>query len=103
MEKRSKKAQEDIITEALDRFETAGDSWSEIYEKSIEDVQFVDADDGQWDDTSRESRHNRPCLTFDKLSAAVDRVVGGQLANMPSIKIRAARREMRTLQRSTKD
>jgi hypothetical protein len=90
MEKRSKKAQEDIITEALDRFETAGDSWSEIYEKSIEDVQFVDADDGQWDDTSRESRHNRPCLTFDKLSAAVDRVVGGQLANMPSIKIRAA-------------
>ena len=90
MEKRSKKAQEDIITEALDRFEVAGDSWSEIYEQSISDVQFVDDDDGQWEDSARESRHNRPCLTFDKLSAAVDRVVGGQLANMPSIKVRAA-------------
>ena len=90
MEKRSKKDQENIITEALDRFEVAGDSWSEIYEQSIADVQFVDDDDGQWEDSARESRHNRPCLTFDKLSAAVDRVVGGQLANMPSIKVRAA-------------
>ena len=90
MEKRSKKDQENIITEALDRFETAADSWSEIYEQSISDVQFVDDDDGQWEDSARESRHNRPCLTFDKLSAAVDRVVGGQLANMPSIKVRAA-------------
>ena len=90
MEKRSKKDQENIITEALDRFEVAGDSWSEIYEQSIADVQFVDDDEGQWEDSARESRHNRPCLTFDKLSAAVDRVVGGQLANMPSIKVRAA-------------
>jgi len=90
MEKRSKKDQEKIITEALDRFETAADSWSEIYEQSISDVKFVDDDDGQWEDSARESRHNRPCLTFDKLSSSVDRVVGGQLANMPSVKVRAA-------------
>ena len=88
--KRTDKQKEDIITEALDRFETASDSWSDIYEESVSDVEFVDSDDGQWTDSARESRHNRPCLTFDKLSAAVDRVVGGQLANMPSIKVRAA-------------
>ena len=87
---RSDKQKEDIITEALDRFETASDSWSDIYELSVEDVEFVDSDDGQWTDSARESRHNRPCLTFDKLSASVDRVVGGQLANMPSIKVRAS-------------
>ena len=87
---RTDKQKEDIITEALDRFETASDSWSDIYEESVSDVEFVDSDDGQWTDSARESRHNRPCLTFDKLSASVDRVVGGQLANMPSIKIRAA-------------
>ena len=87
---RTDKQKEDIITEALDRFETASDSWSDIYEESVSDVEFVDSDDGQWTDSARESRHNRPCLTFDKLSASVDRVVGGQLANMPSIKVRAA-------------
>jgi hypothetical protein len=87
---RTDKQKQDIITEALDRFETASDSWSDIYEESVSDVEFVDSDDGQWTDSARESRHNRPCLTFDKLSASVDRVVGGQLANMPSIKIRAA-------------
>ena len=84
------KKDDDIIEEALDRFETAADAWSDIYDLAIEDVTFVDDPEGQWEDSTRKSRENRPCLTFDKLSAAVDRVVGGQLSNMPSIKIRAA-------------
>ena len=84
------KKDDDIIAEALDRFDTAADSWSDIYDLSIKDVEFVDDPEGQWKDAARKSRENRPCLTFDKLSSSVDRVVGGQLSNMPSIKIRAA-------------
>ena len=84
------KKDDDIIAEALDRFDTAADSWSDIYDLSIKDVEFVDDPEGQWEDAARKSRENRPCLTFDKLSSSVDRVVGGQLSNMPSIKIRAA-------------
>ncbi len=84
------KKDDDIITEALDRFETAADAWDDVYDLALQDVTFVDDPDGQWDDSSRESRQNRPCLTFDKLSSSVDRVVGGQMANMPSVKIRAA-------------
>ena len=90
MKEKSKKQRADIITEALDRFQTASDSWSDIYESAIDDIRFVDDPDGQWEESTREARHNRPCLTFDKLSAAVDRVVGGQIASMPSIKIMAA-------------
>ena len=82
--------EQDIITEALHRFETAADSWQETYDLALGDVAFIDEPEGQWDETSKNNRKNRPCLTFDKLSASVDRVVGSQFANMPSIKVRAA-------------
>jgi hypothetical protein len=88
--KRNSEQQNEIVKEALERFETASDGWSDIYEQSVADVSFIDDDEGQWEDSVRESRHNRPCLTFDKLSASVDRVVGGQMAQMPSVKVRAA-------------
>ena len=79
-----------IITEALHRFETAAGSWQETYDLALGDVAFIDEPEGQWDETSKNNRKNRPCLTFDKLSASVDRIVGSQFANMPSIKVRAA-------------
>ena len=82
--------EQDIITEALHRFETAADSWQETYDLALGDVAFIDEPEGQWDETSKNNRKNRPCLTFDKLSASVDRIVGSQFANMPSIKVRAA-------------
>ena len=82
--------EQDIITEALHRFETAADSWQDTYDLALGDVAFVDEPESQWDETSKNNRKNRPCLTFDKLSASVDRVVGSQFANMPSIKVRAA-------------
>ena len=88
--KRNSEEQNEIVKEALERFETASDGWSDIYEQSVADVSFFDDDEGQGEDSVRESRHNRPCLTFDKLSASVDRVVGGQMAQMPSVKVRAA-------------
>ena len=84
------KQKKDIITEALNRFETASDSWQDCYDLALSDVAFVDDPDGQWDESSKNNRKNRPCLTFDKLSASVDRVVGSQFSNMPSIKVRAA-------------
>ena len=82
--------EQDIITEALHRFETTADSWQETYDLALGDVAFIDEPEGQWDETSKNNRKNRPCLTFDKLSASVDRIVGSQFANMPSIKVRAA-------------
>ena len=79
MVNRSPKKKQAIIDEAMDRFDTASDSWSYCYNDSLEDIEFVDSEDGQWEDSVRQARINRPCLTFDKLSSAVDQVVGQQL------------------------
>ena len=62
--KRNSEEQNEIVKEALERFETASDGWSDIYEQSVADVSFIDDDEGQWEDSVRESRHNRPCLTL---------------------------------------
>lgn len=90
MVNRSPKKKQAIIDEALDRFDTASDSWSYCYNDSLEDIEFVDSEDGQWDDSVRQARVNRPCLTFDKLSSAVDQVVGQQLQMLPGVKVRGA-------------
>ena len=88
--KRNQEEKDEIVQEARERFDNASEGWGDIYEQSLSDISFIDDDEGQWEDSVRESRHNRPCLTFDKLSASVDRVVGGQMAQMPSVKVRAA-------------
>ena len=90
MVNRSSKKKQAIVDEALDRFETSSDAWSYCYDAALEDIRFVDSEDGQWDDATRQSRVNRPCLTFDKLSSAVDQVVGQQLQMLPGVKIRGA-------------
>ena len=86
----SKKKKQTIVDEALERFETASDSWTRSYSASLEDIAFVDEPDGQWDESVKQSRQNRPCLTFDKLSSSVDQVVGQQLQALPGVKIRGA-------------
>ncbi len=90
MVNRSPKKKQAIIDEAMDRFDTASDSWSYCYNDSLEDIEFVDSEDGQWEDAVRQARVNRPCLTFDKLSSAVDQVVGQQLQMLPGVKVRGA-------------
>tara|TARA_R110000751_G_scaffold256734_1_gene356140 strand:+ start:256 stop:2235 length:1980 start_codon:yes stop_codon:yes gene_type:complete len=86
----SKKKKQTIVDEALERFATASDSWTQTYKAALDDIAFVDEPDGQWDESVRQSRQNRPCLTFDKLSSSVDQVVGQQLQSLPGVKIRGA-------------
>ena len=40
--KRNSEEQNEIVKEALERFETASDGWSDIYEQSVADVSFID-------------------------------------------------------------
>ena len=49
--KRNSEQQNEIVKEALERFETASDGWSDIYEQSVADVSFIDDDEGQWEDS----------------------------------------------------
>jgi len=86
---RRKKEKEAIIDEALKRFDTAEEAWSEIYQCGLEDIRFVDSVD-QWTDNLKAARKDRPCMTFDKLSGAIDQVVGDHLQNRPGVKVIAA-------------
>tara|TARA_R100001377_G_scaffold56150_1_gene33381 strand:+ start:186 stop:2156 length:1971 start_codon:yes stop_codon:yes gene_type:complete len=90
MVKRTKKQRQAIVDEALTRFEIAREAWSDVFESAMDDVRFVDAVDGQWDEATRTTRQGRPTMTFDKLSGAIDQTVGGHLQNRPSVKVRGA-------------
>ena len=86
----TKKKKQAIVDEALDRFDIAADAWEDVYQAALDDVAFVDEEDGQWDSSAKMARVNRPCLTFDKVSSAVDQVVGQQLQMLPGVKVRGA-------------
>lgn len=86
---RRKKQKEAILEEALKRFDTAEEAWSEIYECALDDIRFVDSAD-QWPDTLKNARKDRPCMTFDKLSSSIDQVVGDHLQSRPGVKVVAA-------------
>ena len=90
MVKLSKKKQEKVVEEALERFDEAQSADNVNREKSIEDLRFVDEEDGQWTEQSKAARRGRPMMTFDKTSGAIDQVVGDHLQNRPAIKVRAA-------------
>jgi len=90
MVNKSKKQRQAIIDEALDRFDIAADAWEDVYQAALDDISFVDEEDGQWDPSAKMARVNRPCLTFDKVSGAVDQIVGQQLQMLPGVKVRGA-------------
>lgn len=89
MAKRQKKRDEEIVKEALRRFETAEEAWKDVFEKAVDDIRFVDGED-QWDEQARRIRKGRPCLTFDRLSGTIDQVVGDHLQSKPGMKVRGA-------------
>jgi len=84
---KTKKQKQAVIDEALKRFERAEEAWREIYEKALADIRFVDEEDEQWDRDARDKRKGQPCLTFDKISGAIDQIVGDHLQNKPGIKV----------------
>lgn len=85
---RRKPEREGILDEALKRFGVAEEAWSEIYEKALEDIKFVDGGEyAQWTDKALAARKDRPTMTFDKVSGAIDQVVGDHLQNRPGVKV----------------
>ena len=76
-----------LVEQMLKRFGIAQEAWRDVFAKSNQDIAFVDEDEGQWDTDSKERRKNRPCMTFDKLSGAVDIVKGQTLKNLPGMKV----------------
>jgi len=78
----------DILQEALTRFKIIEDKERDQRELAIEDMRFVDTEDGQWTEDAIERRAGRPRYTIDKISGAKDQLVGDQRQNRTQIKVR---------------
>jgi hypothetical protein len=80
MEENSKEATgtpaEQIHKEALERFELVRKD--DQRDKAIEDLLFLAAEDGQWEEYQKENRAKRPRYTIDRISGPKDQVIGEQ-------------------------
>ena len=87
---RTKKKDADIITEAMKRFKAADDADRPERELALEDLRFIFDEDGQWTAEDKKKREGRPSFTFDRVSGALDQLIGDQLQARPGIKVRAS-------------
>jgi len=77
--------EEDLIKEALERFEYAHDQWERIHDQYREDVRFCAGN--QWDDKILKIRNmeDRSSLNYNKLLANIKYIVNNARMNMPSL------------------
>ncbi len=77
---------EDIIQQAMDRFERVESSEAVMRQRAVEDLEFCGGD--QWSDQQKISRLGRPMLTINKIAGSLKKVKGDQRKMTPSIKVR---------------
>lgn len=80
----------ELISTMRERFKAAADASDNDYSEMIGDLEFLSGGDCQWDPGIKADRDadGRPSLTINKLPVFVDRIIGDQRQNRPSIKVR---------------
>lgn len=80
---------DDIIHEALERYDQAQSAWDQVRNDGLEDLRFSMLGE-QWPETIREQRkkEGRPCLTINHMPKFIRQVVNDARQNRPSIKVR---------------
>ena len=79
----------DLCREAVENFKEARDAWGiSNFDMMVEDLRFLDGE--QWPEDVEKQRvsDSRPCMVINKMTAFMDQVVGDQLMNRPSIRVR---------------
>jgi hypothetical protein len=78
---------EELLAEALKRFDTAQSFEREDRDLAAEDFRFAAGE--QWPITVRQAREreNRPCLTYNRLPQFIRQVTGEARQNKPAIKV----------------
>lgn len=79
----------EIVRQGLENYRAAVDADEEERAKAIFDASFIGDEDGQWDDLAKLRRARKPRYTIDKLSAAVNEIIGNYKQNRIEIKARA--------------
>lgn len=89
-EKETESGDEEIIEEAMERFQASSDAWSENRKNFTDDIDFTYGEK-QWhaEDVSMREAEGRHCLTVNQLPQYIRQVTNDQRQNRPSIKVRA--------------
>ncbi len=83
------KEERDILTEAMDRFQTCNVYDQTWRKNAAEELEFVSTGADHWTAEMRADREGMPCLSFDKISPSVDQVVNDARQNPPEGKVSA--------------
>jgi hypothetical protein len=75
------------INEILENFDRASNPDYEQRRLAVEDGIFVNEEDGQWSEDVSRKRRNRPRYQIDRVSPAIDQVVGDHRQNSVAIKV----------------
>lgn len=79
---------EKLHLQALKRFEELSNAPDrEARKLAINDSLFVHDENGQWEEYARTVRANRPRYTIDRISAALDQIIGNQKQSRISINV----------------
>jgi len=78
---------EELHLEALQRFQEVQQDELEQRELAVEDMRFANAEDGQWDQLALQKTEGRPRYTINRVSAAINQVVGDQRQNITNITV----------------
>jgi len=84
--KMSEKLQE-THKEGLEHFNLAYDSERDQREKAVEDMLFVDSEEGQWDDYAKQMRKGKPMYTIDLTSEGLNQIIGDQRQSKTRVKV----------------
>jgi len=76
-----------IHTESIDCFALVEDAERDQRRKAVEDMLFVDSEEGQWDDNAKTARKNRPMYTIDLVSEALNQIIGDQRQSKTRVKV----------------
>jgi hypothetical protein len=79
--------QDEDFQEAMERWDLCENADKEQRKKAIEDELFIHSEDGQWSEDITEKRIDRPRFTIDKISGALDQLVGNQRQTRSGIKV----------------
>lgn len=81
----SEKADKEILTTALKRYETCSSICNEIYRLATDDIKFSLGE--QWDPGAVKDRQDRPCLVENRIDGTARKVVNAQKQHRPMISV----------------
>lgn len=81
-------AEQDLLQEAIKRYELAEDAESTLRQEAAKDLRFAYQPGSQWDEELKERRGERPAYEYNRLLPVIQQIVNQQRQSRPGLKFR---------------